>query len=69
MIMNLSQDKLSNILNELSFYKRDKKELYINYINERLNKSLLSYYDSLNSCTKSIYNRYDKPHIFKESIK
>ena len=42
---------LINILNDLDNYKRDKKVLLKNYINERLNKSFQTYYSEL---TKSV---------------
>ena len=38
---------LDNILNDLSKHKRNKDELLILYINERLDKSLHTYYSSL----------------------
>lgn len=36
--------KLYNILDELSKYKRNKEELFPKYVDERLNKSLYTYY-------------------------
>lgn len=41
------KDKLYNIIKELSFYKRNKNDLLAQYINERLNKSLQTYYKEL----------------------
>ena len=40
-------EELYNIKNELNGFKRNKKELIIYYINERLNKSLETYYRTL----------------------
>lgn len=41
------KDKLYNIIKELSSYKRNKNDLLAQYINERLNKSLQTYYKEL----------------------
>ena len=40
---------LRAMIDELSLYKRDRKELRVKYINERLNKSLQTYYKELHS--------------------
>ena len=46
---NIMYKSLNNILNDLSNYHRNKKELLIYYINQRLNKSLETYYKDLSS--------------------
>lgn len=40
-------NELYDIKDELSHFKRNKKDLIIQYINERLNKSLETYYKTL----------------------
>lgn len=39
--------ELENIKQELQFYKKDKKEVLLNNISDRLNKSLNNYYKEL----------------------
>lgn len=41
------KNKLYNIIDELSKYERNKEELLTLYINERLNKSLQTYYKEI----------------------
>ena len=41
------KNKLYNILDDLSKHKRNKEELLPLYINERLNKSLQTYYKEI----------------------
>lgn len=43
--------KIKEMIDELNSYKRDRKELRAKYINERLNKSLQTYY-------REIHNAY-----------
>lgn len=54
--MNTTIQELTQTLEELNQYKRDKSQLLIFYINERLNKSLRTYYktmvDSFNYAAK-----------------
>ena len=51
MSMNLKIDnmnnKLYNILDDLSKYKHNKDDLFPMYVNERLNKSLQTYYKEI----------------------
>ena len=42
--MNSNVDKLYNMINELSEYKREKNKLLPMYVNLRLNQSLQVYY-------------------------
>lgn len=41
--------ELKQSIAELESYKRDKKTLYIKYINDRLSKSLQTYYKELHN--------------------
>ena len=43
------QNILNNMLKDLSKYKRDKKDLLEMYINDRLSKSLETYYSELSN--------------------
>lgn len=43
----MTKDNLYDILEELNQYKRDKSQLIVFYINERLNKSLETYYKTM----------------------
>ena len=45
---------LENIKQELQFYKKDRKEVLLNSINDRLNKSLNNYYKELTDSFKYI---------------
>ncbi len=40
-------ENLQNVLHDLSKHKRDKNTLLMTYVEERLNKSLQSYYEEL----------------------
>lgn len=44
----MTLDNLKEIKEELKLYKRDKSTLLVSYINDRLNKSLKTYYDKMN---------------------
>lgn len=46
--------ELENIKQELQFYKKDRKEVLLNSINDRLNKSLNNYYKELTDSFKYI---------------
>ena len=48
---------LEGILKDLSLYHRNKNDLKILYINERLNKSLETYYKELSSSLDYLSNR------------
>lgn len=48
---------LINIKNELRKYHRDRKQLERYYVNERLSKSLESYYDELRYSVSYLNNR------------
>ncbi len=56
---------LDNVLDELQKYKRDKKTLLSVYIQDRLNKSLLTYYKQLTSSIR-YYDRKDELRILKK---
>ena len=56
---------LDIILKELQEYKRDKKTLLPFYIQERLNKSLLTYYKQLTNSIR-YYDRKDELRILKK---
>ena len=56
---------LDNVLYELQKYKRDKKTLLSVYIQDRLNKSLLTYYKQLTSSIR-YYDRKDELRILKK---
>lgn len=43
----MTADKLKELIVELDNFKRDKNTLYISYVNDRLNKSLQTYYNEL----------------------
>lgn len=59
------KDKLLEIRKDLSFYRRDKKELKKLYIEERLSQSLKSYYKELND--SYTYLRYqDEKKVVKD---
>ena len=45
----MMQNILNNMLKDLSKYKRDKKDLLEMYINDRLSKSLETYYSELSN--------------------
>lgn len=46
--------ELENIKQELQFYKKDRKEVLLNSISDRLNKSLNNYYKELTDSFKYI---------------
>lgn len=46
--------ELENIKQELQFYKKDRKEILLNSISDRLNKSLNNYYKELTDSFKYI---------------
>ena len=48
---------LEGMLKDLSLYHRNKNDLKILYINERLNKSLETYYKELSSSLDYLSNR------------
>lgn len=48
---------LEDMLKDLSLYHRNKNDLKILYINERLNKSLETYYKELSSSLDYLSNR------------
>ena len=48
---------LEGMLKDLSLYHRNKSDLKILYINERLNKSLETYYKELSSSLDYLSNR------------
>ena len=56
---------LDNVLDELQKYKRDKKTLLSVYIQDRLNRSLLTYYKQLTSSIR-YYDRKDELRILKK---
>lgn len=62
--MNLKEDmmieRLFDMINDLSKHNRDKNELQLMYVEERLNKSLQSYYESLNESLSFLYHRNEK---------
>ena len=59
------KDKLLEIRKDLSFYRRDKKELKKLYIEERLSQSLKCYYKELND--SYTYLRYqDEKKVVKD---
>lgn len=45
----MTDKDLYNIIDDLNRYKRDKSKLLTFYVNERLNKSLETYYKELSS--------------------
>lgn len=46
-MFKMTADKLKELIVELDNFKRDKNTLYISYVNDRLNKSLQTYYNEL----------------------
>lgn len=56
--------ELNSILNDLQKYKRDKSKLLPYYIQLRLNKSLLTYYNQLSNSLR-YYDRKDELRILK----
>ena len=59
---------LFDILNELNYYKHDKDELMLKYVQERLSKSLTSYYQDLLVGFDSLLSYSDKT-ILKKVLK
>ena len=59
---------LREILDDLSKYKRNKEELKLYYTEQRLNKSLAAYYESLVQSLKVMYNINSKD-VLKELSK
>ena len=59
---------LKEILEDLSKYKRNKEELKLYYTEQRLNKSLSAYYESLVQSLKVMYNINSKD-VLKELSK
>lgn len=43
----MTVDEMKRLISELDSYKRDKKTLYMKYINDRLYRSLQTYYKEL----------------------
>lgn len=52
--MKLDFTELENISVELNSYKRDRGKILISCINERLNKSLDTYYKTLTDCLNRV---------------
>lgn len=43
----MTADEIKRSIIELDGFKRDKNKLYVKYVNDRLNKSLVTYYNEL----------------------
>ena len=57
--VKMLKDTLAEILNDIQNHKRNKDELRIMYTQERLQKSLSSYYDKLQKSSHYLaYNSY-----------
>lgn len=61
-------NKFDKMLNDLSKYKRDKNLLMQIYIENRLNKSLETYYSQLNSSLESLLDS-DELKVLRRSNK
>jgi hypothetical protein len=61
-------NKFDKMLNDLSKYKRDKNLLMQIYIENRLNKSLETYYSQLNSSLESLLGS-DELKVLRRSNK
>lgn len=51
------KENIQNIKNDLNKYHRDRSQLTLIYIQQRLNKSLNSYYNDLTNSVNYISNR------------
>ena len=61
-------NRFNKMLNDLSKYKRDKNSLMQMYIENRLNKSLETYYSQLNSSLESLLDS-DELKVLRRSNK
>ena len=61
-------NRFNKMLNDLSKYKRDKNSLMQMYIENRLNKSLETYYSQLNSSLESLLGS-DELKVLRQSNK
>ena len=61
-------NRFNKMLNDLSKYKRDKNSLMQIYIENRLNKSLETYYSQLNSSLESLLGS-DELKVLRRSNK
>lgn len=61
-------NRFNKMLNDLSKYKRDKNSLMQMYIENRLNKSLETYYSQLNSSLESLLGS-DELKVLRRSNK
>lgn len=58
------KNKIELIIEELQYYNhKDKSQLLINYIKERLDKSLLEYYDQLNTAFTNLTEYNEKRNL------
>lgn len=57
---------LDRILDELNAHKRDRAQLYQQYIEERLIESMWAYYDDLSMCVSHLYSKYGTDKIIRE---
>lgn len=51
--------EINSILKDLDNHSRDKSSLLTYYVNKRLDKCLMTYYNQLTSSCNSILNSYD----------
>ena len=61
-------NRFNKMLNDLSKYKKDKNSLMQMYIENRLNKSLETYYSQLNSSLESLLDS-DELKVLRRSNK
>lgn len=56
----MNEDELLKILSDLQVYNRPKNELLLHYVQERLNKNLISYYKKLSQSVEYLAQRNSK---------
>lgn len=55
--MSFNSKRISHMINDLQSYKRNKEDLLLHYVNERLDTSLTNYYKDLDNSLEYLSRR------------
>ena len=55
--MSFNSKRISHMINDLQSYKRNKEDLLLHYVNERLDTSLTNYYKELDNSLEYLSRR------------
>ena len=55
--MSFNSKRISHMINDLQPYKRNKEDLLLHYVNERLDTSLTNYYKDLDNSLEYLSRR------------